>query len=178
MKKILMIFLIMTTFVFGDCVIPELEKFQSKTDPILIFNSKKEIVEIDVMRLMKKTIMIESNCNPDIKSSVAKGITQIEPATFRKMSLDKNFKKTFQKIEKKYDVNLRKDWSTDTYANIVAAYAVYRWKMNDVPRWWNIRYKFTQLKNNFHDLEWNLYKVYFNSIAGKTTLKKWNRYEV
>ncbi|MGL4403185.1 MAG: hypothetical protein ACRCTS_05650 [Fusobacteriaceae bacterium] len=177
-NKMSVIFLFLASFAFGNCNIPELEKFESKTNPVLVFNTKKEVVKIDVKRLMRKTIMIESNCNPDIKSTVAKGITQIEPGTFKRMSSDKNFRKTFQRIEKNYEVNLKKDWATDTYTNIVAAYAVYKWKMNDVPRWWNIRYKFTQLKNNFHDLEWNLYKVYFNSIAGKTTLKKWNRYEV
>lgn len=177
-KKIIGIFLLLATFTLGSCNIPELEKFESKTEPNLLFTSKKDMVTIDVMRLMKKTIMVESECNPNIKHPVAKGIAQIEPHTFKSMSSDKNFRRTFQNIESKYEVNLNKNWSTDTYTNIVAAYAVYKWKMMDVPRWWDIRHQFGALKGNYDDKEWNLYKVYFNSIAGKTTLKRWNQFEV
>lgn len=178
LKRILGLFLLITAFSFGACNIPELEKFESKTEPNLLFTSKKDMVTIDVKRLIRKTIMVESECNPNIKHPVAKGITQIEPGTFKRMSSDKNFRKTFKGIEEKYEVNLKKNWATDTYTNIVAAYAVYKWKMMDVPKWWDIRHQFAELKDNFHDKEWNLYKVYFNSIAGKTTLKRWDKFEV
>lgn len=178
LRKVLGILLVMSAVAFGSCDIPELKKFESKTEPNLLFSTDKGAVTIDVKRLMRKTIMVESDCRPDIVHPVAKGITQIEAETFNKVIADKNFKKTFESIEKRYGVNMKKNWANDTYTNIVAAYALYRWKMVKVPRWWDIRYKFTQLKNNYHDKEWNLYKIYFNSIAGKTTLKRWDRYEV
>ncbi len=174
----IIIFFMLKIFSFGICELPELDKFEKKTEKTMLFTSAKDIVTIDVMRLIRKTIMVESECNPRIKHPVAKGITQIEPSTFRNMKSDKNFRTEYKDIEKNYGVNLSKDWATDTYTNIVAAYAVYKWKMMDSPNWWDIRYKFSSLKNNFEDLEWNLYKVYFNSIKGKTTLKRWNRFSV
>lgn len=181
MKKILiMVFLIIISMVgYSACEIPELKKFERKTENSIIFHSeKKEKISIDVTRLMRKTIMVESECNPKIKHPVAKGIAQIEPATFKSMSRDKNFAKKFNEIEKKYGVNLKKNWATDTYTNIVAAYAVYHWKLSDTPEWWDRRRKFTQLKKNYSDKEWNLYKIYYNSIAGKTTLYRWNQFKV
>lgn len=163
---------------FKDCDIPALKKFEKKAEDTMTFESLKEKVDIDLVRLMRKTIMVESDCTPNIKHPVAKGITQIEPATFNGMANDRNFREIFQEIEKRFDVNLKRDWITDPYTNIVAAYAVYRWKMMDVPQWWDKRYNFKQLKDNYSDNEWNLYKVYFNSIAGKTTLNRWNKFDV
>lgn len=163
---------------FKECDIPALKKFEKKAEDTLNFETLKEKVEIDLVRLIRKTIMVESDCTPNIKHPVAKGITQIEPATFNGMANDKNFRPIFQEIEKKFGVNLKKDWIQDPYTNIVAAYAVYKWKLMDVPQWWDKRYDFKQLKNNYSDKEWNLYKVYFNSIAGKTTLNRWNKYDV
>ncbi|MGL5963225.1 MAG: hypothetical protein ACRCZ9_04005 [Fusobacteriaceae bacterium] len=178
LRKVFGILLVMSVMAFGECDIPELKKFESKTEPNLLFSTNKGAVTIDVKRLMRKTIMVESDCRPDISHPVAKGITQIEAETFNEVIKDKEFKSTFNSIEKKYDVNLKKNWANDTYTNIVAAYALYRWKMVTVPRWWDIRYNFTQLKSNYKDKEWNLYKIYFNSIAGKTTLQRWDRYKV
>ncbi|MGL4687593.1 MAG: hypothetical protein ACRCVS_02780 [Fusobacteriaceae bacterium] len=176
--KGLIIFLVLNSLSFGMPKLPELEKFEKNTEKTMLFTSEKETVTIDVIRLMRKTIMIESKGNPKIKHSVAKGIAQIEPATFRGMNRDKNFRPVYKSIEKKYGVNLTKDWATDTYTNIVAGYAVYRWKMSDKPNWWDMRYKFKSLKNNYEDIEWNIYKIYYNSIKGKTTLKSWDKFSV
>lgn len=169
----------MSTFGFAACEIPELKKFESKTEPSFLFVSKNhEIVSIDFKRLIRKTIMVESECDPKIKHPVAKGITQIEPSTFNAMKNDVNFRSTFIQIQERYGVDLKANWAKDTYTNIVASYAVYRWKMMDTPYWWDLRYGFHSLGKNFHDNEWNLYKIYYNSIEGKTTLKRWQKFSV
>lgn len=163
---------------FQGCDLGALQKFEKKAEETMKFKSPKDKVDIDLVRLMRKTVMVESDCNPNIKHPVAKGVTQIEPATFNGMAKDKNFREKFREIEKRFGVNLKRDWIKDPYTNIVAAYAVYNWKMMDVPHWWDKRYNFKQLSNNYSDKEWNLYKVYYNSIAGKTTLHRWNKYKV
>lgn len=137
---------------------PTIEVIYGGIDPIII----------DQHRLMFNLLRVESNFgSSNISGRIAKGVTQIEPDTFNAMYSDRRFIERRMEIEERYKVNL-KNYEKDEYTNIVSAHAVLEYKVLCNPQWIDI----IKIDNKV-DVEWLLYKIYYNSIDGKSTYTKW-----
>lgn len=144
-------------------------KFTLHTPAIEVMYIDGEAVIVDFNRLMYCLLNVESDFGKaNLDNAPAIGVAQIEEDTFNGMIKDRRFRDEVEIIEDRYDVKL-KDYNKNEYSNIVAAYAVLKYKIFCAPHWMN------KLKISYRsDVEWMIYKIYYNSIDGATEYKKWS----
>lgn len=129
------------------------------------------IYEIDLRRLLLQTAMIESNFGRDKYSGrVAKTYLQIEENTAKWYLSQQPLLKSY--IEEKLGRKL--EWNKDEDAMFVA-YILYMAKFEQHKSWLN-KFRYT---NHFKDgdLEYYVYKIFYNSIAGSSKYSTWKKRE-
>lgn len=145
-------------------------QFISMTPKIHKFEINGSIIKVDIHHLMEHLINTESDFKIT-KQEHAFGLCQIEPNTFKAMYIDKRFKERKQEIEKHFNVDLKK-YRDDDFTNMVASLAVLEYKIMASPEWYK---KFKNKIKNSNQTEWYLYKLYYNSLDGAATYKRWSR---
>lgn len=129
---------------------------------------KDEIVEIDMHRLLALTQMIESRGGKDpFQGRVAKTSFQYEMETAEHyINLIPEFKSY---IESELGRELKYGTEEDApYISYLIFMAKFQYHRNWLDKYYNI-YK------NTGDIEWTVYKLYWNSVKGASTFKKWNQ---
>lgn len=130
----------------------------------IIINNHIYTINMDL--LLDMTAMIESrNGRDNYNGRVVKTYMQIEEETYKFYSNKvPEFK---QYIEEKLGRKLIWDSDRDARYN---AYIIYMGKMQTHSHW-----KDKLIKHFNGDVEWYIYKIYYNSIRGKSTYKKWQQ---
>lgn len=133
------------------------------TQDIMINN---QIYTINMDLLLDMTAMMESNYGRDnYKGRYAKTYMQIEPNTAEfYIGRAKTLK---EYIESEIGGELIWDRDIDARHN---AYIIYMSKIETHPHW---KDKLIRYFNG--DVEWYIYKIYYNSIKGKSTYKMWEK---
>lgn len=143
-----------------------LDRFNAKTFPVFY--------GVDMHKLMIMTSLVESDGVVHWKQGPNIGLMQIEPQTANGILLDKSFESTLRCIEFGYGVKL-KDYNKDAYTNIVMGYVVYIYKLyrseNYISKFGN------KVIAGNDDREWLYYKLFYNSLHGKATYKRWKEKE-
>lgn len=131
---------------------------------------KDEVVRIDMHRLLDQTQMIESRGGRDVhRGRVAKTSYQYEIQTAEHyVNLVPELKSW---IEEELGKTLKFNCEEDA-RNI--AYLIYMSKLQYHRDWLD---KFDRYYRETGDVEWAVYKIYWNSIKGATTRRKWNQRE-
>lgn len=127
-----------------------------------------EIVEIDMHRLLALTQMIESRGGRDpYHGRVAKTSFQYEMETVS------HYIKLVPELKSYIEEELGReiDPRSEDDAPYVA-YMIYMSKLQYHRGWLDKYYKFYR---DTGDAEWLIYKVYWNSIKGASTYRKWNQ---
>ena len=167
-KKVILIFFTLINLIYSyekEDIIKDVDKLfsiMSDTHEIRINNY---IVEIDMRQLLLSTAMIESNFGRDnYKGRVAKTYMQIEESTaiwyMSKVPELKNY------LEEQLGRQLI--WDRDEDA-VFVSYIIYLTKIQVHYRWID---RFSQTLFN-GDVEWFIYKLYYNSIKGASKYTKW-----
>lgn len=124
------------------------------------------IYEVDMRTLLIQTAGMESNFARDKYSGrVAKTYLQIEEKTAKWYLSQVPELKTYMEIE----LGRKLIWNKDEDA-IFIAYILYMSKVQQHTSWLN---KFRKSKYFTGDIEWYMYKIFHNSIKGKSKYKKW-----
>lgn len=129
---------------------------------------KDEIVEIDMHRLLALTQMVESRGGKDpYHGRVAKTSFQYEMETAEHyVNLVPEFRSY---IESELGRELK--FGSEEDAPYIA-YIIFMAKLQYHRGWLDKYYKYYKETG---DIEWLVYKVYWNSVKGASTYKKWNQ---
>lgn len=174
-KKIIMSIFLISTISFGYKYpvekihkdIDTLFSIVSDTHEIKINNN---VLKLDMKRLMLQTAMIESNFGRDkYRGRLAKTYLQIE---------EKSAKWYLSQVPELRDyiednIGRKIKWDRDSDA-MFTAYLIYMSKIQQHGNWID---KFRKSKHFVGDLEYYVYKLYYNSIKGASTYSKWVKRE-
>lgn len=174
MKKIIILLLIISSSLFARMSTEEINK--DIENLFKIVNQYQDIkiqdcfYSVDMKQLLMMTAQIESRYGKDdYKQRVAKSPFQFEmnTATYyvKQVGILKNYIET--ELGRKLNVYNEKDCVYTTYLIYMAKF---RYHFN-----WLDKYKHYYTQSN--DIEWLVYKVFWNSIKGASTYKKWKQRE-
>lgn len=167
MFKIICVFVILSYNLFGyNNISADINRLFD------IVNDKQEIIiddityEIDLKRLIKMTAMIESNYGRDnYKNRIAKTYMQIEENTAKCINSIPEITNFLED-----ELNHKIVWNQNESA-IFTVYLIYLYRLKYCFHWID-KYKYILYQTN--DVEWFIYKLFYNSIHGHSTYKKWN----
>ncbi|MGL5984293.1 MAG: hypothetical protein ACRCZ1_03390 [Cetobacterium sp.] len=169
MKRVLVIFFILFVQVFAEYSPKKINKDIETLFKIVPRYEKVEIKgefhNLDMKKLMQVTAMVESSYGTTSYSRrIPKTYMQMEKrSALHSLSQGEIIKK---KIERRLGRNLQ--WDSDKDAMFVA-YIIYTDRLRQNKRWLRLHTRY--FVNG--DVEWYIYKVFFNSIKGSATHKLW-----
>lgn len=168
MKKIIMLLLIISSLAFGksvESINKDIDKLFTIVNQYQDIKLKGEYLRVDLKELLKLTAQVESRYGRDnYKNRVAKGVFQYEMATaiyyVKQVGILKSYIE--EQLGRKIDVNNEDDC-------VYITYLIYMSKFRFHFDWLNKYYSYYSETN---DIEWLVYKVFWNSIKGATTREK------
>ncbi|MGL5191632.1 MAG: hypothetical protein ACRC7S_18480 [Cetobacterium sp.] len=126
-------------------------------------------MEIDMRKLINQTAMIESNYGRDnYKGRVAKTFLQIEPKSYE------YYVNLSPELKEYIENELGRELKLSNENAVFIAYIIYLNKIQTHSNWIN---KFKHSHYN-GDNEWYMYKLYYNSLKGEATYKKWQQRQI
>ncbi|MGL5752545.1 MAG: hypothetical protein ACRCXT_18560 [Paraclostridium sp.] len=127
------------------------------------------LMEIDMRNLITQTAMVESNYGRDKYSNkYAKTFMQIEPKTYEYyVNLSPELKEYFES-------ELGRKLKLSNENAVFIAYIIYLNKLK-VHRNWIDKFRKSHYNGNN---EWYVYKLFYNSIKGKSTYKRWKQRQI
>lgn len=169
MKKIILLLTVITTLSFGYSPeqihkdIDTLFTFVSDTHEIRINGN---LYEVDMRELLLQTARIESNFARDkYTGQVGKTFMQIEEkSALWYLGKAPELKKYLEEC-----LGREIKWDRDEDA-VFTAYIFYHSKLLKHYKWLD---RFSHTKYFTGDIEWYVYKIFYNSTAGASTYKKW-----
>lgn len=166
MFKIICVFIILSYNLFGYSNV--------STDINRLFdivNDKQEIIidgityEIDLRKLIQMTAIIESNYGRDnYNNRVAKTYMQIEENTAKCINSIPEITNFLED-----ELGHKIIWNQNNSA-VCTVYLIYLYRLKYYFHWIN---KYKDIFYQTNDLEWFIYKLFYNSIHGHSTYKKW-----
>ncbi|MGL6185573.1 MAG: hypothetical protein ACRC1T_09375 [Clostridium chrysemydis] len=129
------------------------------------------IYDLDLKRLLLQTAMIESNLGRDkYNGRIAKTYMQIEEKTAKwYMSQVPELKSYIEE-----ELGRKLVWNKDSDA-VFVSYLIYMSKLQQHHSWLN---KFRHTNHFKGDVEYYIYKIFYNSLKGASTLNRWNKREI
>lgn len=126
----------------------------------------EQLYVVDMKRLLWLTAGMESNFGRDkYTGRVAKTYMQLEPKSAEHyIKIIPQFR-FYLANELNRNINIQK--------NSDAMYVTYLFYMSKIQYHFNWINKYKYIFYETNDLEWFIYKLYFNSIKGQSTYKKW-----
>lgn len=135
-------------------------------EPTYEITIDKKIYQVDLKRLLWLTSGMESNFGKDKYSGrIAKTYMQLEPESAKYYI--KIFKPTKIHVESNINRKLTTYYDKDA---MYVSYILYLSKLHYHKNWID-RYKYIYYNTN--DIEWFIYKLYYNSIKGKSKFTMW-----
>ncbi|MGL5191071.1 MAG: hypothetical protein ACRC7S_15645 [Cetobacterium sp.] len=127
------------------------------------------LMEIDMRNLITQTAMIESNYGRDKYSTrYAKTFMQIEPKTYE------YYINLSPELKEYMESELGRKLKLSNENAVFIAYIIYLNKLK-VHRSWIDKFKHSYYNG---DNEWYVYKLFYNSIKGKSTYKRWKQRQI
>lgn len=144
----------------------DIETLFTFAEPIYEITIDKKIYQVDLKRLLWLTAGMESNFGKDKYSGrIAKTYMQLEPESAKHYI--KVFKSTKIHVENNINRQLTTYYDKDA---MYVSYILYLSKLHYHKNWID-RYKYIYYNTN--DIEWFVYKLYYNSIKGKSKFTMW-----
>lgn len=170
MKKIIILLLIMSSSLFARMSTEEINKDIENLFKIVNqyqdIRIKDEFYSVDMKRLLEMTCMIESRYGTNnYKGRVAKSPFQYEMDTATYYIKQVNILKEYLEYELGREINVYNEKDC-----VYITYLIYMSKFRFHFDWLH-KYKHYYTQSN--DIEWLVYKVFWNSVKGASTYNKW-----
>ena len=175
MKRIIILLLIVSSVLHAKMTPKDIDKDINNLFKIVNqyqdIRIKDEFYSVDLKRLLQVTCMVESRYGTNnYKNRIAKSPFQYEMETathyVKHVSILKGYLES--QLGRRININSEKDC-------VYITYLIYMSKFRFHFEWLE-KYSDKYFDNN--DAEWLVYKIFWNSIEGATTYKKWKEREV
>lgn len=165
MKKIFVLFILLSNIVFGYDLERDLNTLFKHVPRIQEIKIDGYVYEIDMQHLLIMTMGVESNFGKDkYKGRIAKSPMQFE------MTTAEHYVKIVPELKIYLESKLNRKLTYNDKDCVFITYLIYMSKLQYHTEWLT---KYKKILHNTGDVEWLVYKVMWNSIKGASTYNKW-----